>query len=63
MISWRVTKYKPDFRDERGAYLRDEWTSLSEVGKSFGGVKLTFEEYRKIEDAGRAYVGRIGNRA
>lgn len=51
MYGWRVTKYDPAFRDERGAYLRDEWTSLSDVGKSFNGIELTYEEYRNIEDA------------
>jgi hypothetical protein len=51
MNGWRITKYDPAFRDERGAYLKDEWTSVSEVGKSFDGVILTFEEYRKVEDA------------
>jgi hypothetical protein len=51
MNSWRVTKYDPAFRDARGAYLKGEWTSFSDVGKSFDGVVLTFEEYRKIEDA------------
>lgn len=48
---WRITKYNPAFRDERGAYLKDEWTSLSDVGKSFDWEVLTFEAYRKIEDA------------
>lgn len=51
MYGWRVTKYDPAFRDEGGAYLRDEWTSLSDVGKSFGEAGLSFEEYRKVEDA------------
>jgi hypothetical protein len=51
MNSWRITKYNPAFRDERGAYLKEEWTSVSDVGKSFGGVILTFGEYRRIEDA------------
>ena len=51
MYGWRITKYNPAFRDERGAYLKDEWTSVSDVGKSFGGQVFTFEEYRKIENA------------
>ena len=51
MYSWRITKYNPAFRDERGAYLKDEWTSVSDVGKSFDGEVFTFEEYRKVEDA------------
>jgi hypothetical protein len=50
MYGWRITKYNPAFRNEQGAYLKDEWTSISEVGDSFDGKILTFEEYRKIED-------------
>ncbi len=49
--NWRITKYNPAFRDNRGAYLKDEWTSVSDVGKPFDGGVLTFEEYHKIEDA------------
>lgn len=51
MNSWRIAKFNPAFRDGRGAYLKDEWTSVSDVGKSFDGVALTFGGYRKIEDA------------
>jgi len=51
MYHWRITKYNPAFRDERGAYLKDEWTGVSDVGKSFDGNVLTFEEYLKIENA------------
>ncbi len=32
-------------------YLEDEWTRVFDVGKSFDGEVLTFENYRKIEDA------------
>jgi hypothetical protein len=51
MNSWRITKYNPSFRDEHGAYLKDEWTSVSDVGKSFDGELLTFDKYREVEDA------------
>jgi len=51
MYGWRITKYNPAFRDERGSYLKDEWTSVSDVGKSFGGEVLTVEQYCKIENA------------
>lgn len=51
MNSWRITKYNPTFRDERGAYLKDEWTSVSDVGASFDGELLTFDQYREVEDA------------
>jgi hypothetical protein len=47
----RVTKYDPRFRDPRGRYARDEWTSAGDVGRCFGGVVLTGEEYRRVEDA------------
>ena len=51
MNSWRISKYNPAFRNERGAYLKDEWTSVSDIGKSFDGEVLTLEEYRRIESA------------
>lgn len=47
----RVTKYDPSFRDARGAYTRDEWTSIADIGQRFGGTVLTREEYQRIEDA------------
>lgn len=48
---WRITKYNPAFRDEKGAYQKDEWISFSDIGLSFDGEELTFEEYQKVEDA------------
>lgn len=30
-FTWRITKYNPKYRNERGVYLRDEWTSISEI--------------------------------
>lgn len=51
MNEYRVTKYDPALRDSSGAYTRDEWTSVSDIGRSFGGVVLTREAYRRVEDA------------
>jgi hypothetical protein len=51
VLEYRVTKYNPAFRDLSGAYLRNEWTSAGDVGRAFGGVVLTAEEYRRVEDA------------
>jgi hypothetical protein len=51
MIEYRVTKYDPRLRDPSGRYLLDEWTSAGDVGRPFGGVLLTYEEYRRVEDA------------
>ncbi|HEX7714175.1 MAG TPA: hypothetical protein VF531_09135 [Bacillota bacterium] len=50
MYQWRVTKYNPIFRDERGAYKKDEWTSISDVGKTYTGKDFTLDEYLKVED-------------
>lgn len=45
MLSWRITKYDPKNRDERGSYLDDkEWTCFPEVG-----TKVSEEDYLKTE--------------
>jgi hypothetical protein len=51
VFEFRVTKYDPAHRDRRGAYTRDEWTSVGDIGQPFGGVVLTEAEYRRVEDA------------
>jgi len=51
MFGWRITKYDTACRNAAGAYLNDEWTSVSDIGKSFDGKSLTVEEYRTVEDA------------
>jgi hypothetical protein len=51
MFEYRVTKYDPVHRDAGGHYRRDEWTMFSQVGRSFGGVRFTVEEYHRVEDA------------
>jgi hypothetical protein len=51
MHEYRVTKYDPAFRDPAGAYTKDEWVSVRDVGLSFSGVLLTREAYERIEDS------------
>lgn len=51
MFQWRVTKYDPARRDAEGHYPLDEWTSVSDVGKTFAGVVLTLESYLAVESA------------
>lgn len=51
MFEYRVTKYDPAFRDARGVYGRDEWTSFADIGRPFGGEPLTTEAYQRVEDA------------
>lgn len=48
---YRITKYNPAFRDEDGAYRRDEWTSRSDIGRSFNGEVLSEAEYQAVEEA------------
>lgn len=38
-------------RDRSGAYLRDEWTSWSDIGETFSGETLTLERYLATEEA------------
>jgi hypothetical protein len=51
MFEYRVTKYDPAFRDARDAYLADDWTSVTQIARAFGGVVLTEGEYRRVEQA------------
>ena len=48
---YRITKYDPSCRNEIGAFLGDEWTSISDVGRIFSGVKLLESEYLTVETA------------
>jgi hypothetical protein len=48
---FRLTKYDPSLRDPGGAYLREEWTSFSDVGHTFGGVRFDQDDYLRVEKA------------
>lgn len=49
MVEYRVTKYDPVFRDARGSYVADEWTSVKDIGREFAGVLLTNDEFSRVE--------------
>lgn len=51
MQHYRVTKCDPARRDASGAYPTDDWTSYSDIGRSFGGNTLTEERYTAVENA------------
>lgn len=51
MLSWRITKYNPSFREYNDVYNLNEWTSFGDVGKSFDGKILTIDEYLSVENA------------
>lgn len=52
---YRVTKYNSRSRTSAGAYTRDEWISFGDIGRSFGGVELTRDEYQPS-----SLVGQVG---
>lgn len=51
MQQYRLTKYDPANRNSTGAYTRDEWTSISDVGSYIGGKLVTLEGYKATEAA------------
>lgn len=51
MKSIGVAKYNPQNRDAKGLYtLVDEWTSISDVGKTYQGQIFTMEQYLATEE-------------
>lgn len=49
MAGFRVTKYDPAHRLPNGNYVKDEWTSVSDVGRAYGGEIVTCSEYLRVE--------------
>lgn len=47
MKAYGITKY----RNLKGEIAEQEWISISDIGRSFGGVTLTAESYMDTEDA------------
>lgn len=45
----RISKYNPRYR-KKGKYLRDEWTAVSDIGRTFADGRLTFKTYLDWED-------------
>jgi|SRR5690348_11422367 len=51
MEEYRVTKYDPALRGPNGEFQGDDWISFNQIGKSFHGIVLTAQEYKRVEDA------------
>ena len=51
MHQYRVTKYDPSRRDSSGAYPSDDWTAISDIGRTYAGAPLTEEAYLAVEAA------------
>ena len=50
MHFYRISKYNPKNRNINGNYKPVDWTSFSDIGKIFLEKKLTFQEYKRVED-------------
>jgi len=51
MFSYRITKYNPQHRTSTGAYRKNEWTSIYDIGHLFEREKFTYKQYKQVEDA------------
>ena len=47
---YRITKYNPQNRNDKDVYLKDEWTSVSDIGKTFSDGTLNVKEYLEMEN-------------
>lgn len=50
MKTYRISKYNPIHRNNNGDYLRDEWTSISDIGKQYGDSIFKSSDYLKVEN-------------
>lgn len=48
MHKYRISKYNPEFRNDKGIYLKDDWTSYCDIGKIYEKV-FTKEDYLNVE--------------
>jgi hypothetical protein len=51
MRQFRITKYDPALRDEKGSFLPEDWISVSDIGRKFAGKELTLAHYKMVESA------------
>ena len=50
MNTFQISKYNPEYRTQEGKYLKDDWTSISDIGCTFGGDMLTSDKYIDTEN-------------
>lgn len=49
MKKYRIAKYPPMYRNEDGAYTKEEWTSYSDIGKVYEEGQFTVKQYLEME--------------
>lgn len=48
--TFEISKYNPEFKTKDGKYLKNEWTSISDIGKLFDDGILNSENYLEVEN-------------
>lgn len=51
MFGYRITKYNPKNRNSLGYYQIDDWISIHDIGTTYNGKELTFNDYLKVENS------------
>jgi hypothetical protein len=51
VFPYRLTKYDPEKRDANGHFTAEEWTSVSDIGRTLGGQMLSVAGYLVTENA------------
>lgn len=51
MYKYNISKYNPAFRDSNWRYMKEDWTGISDIGKTFDGKVLAVEDYIATEDS------------
>ncbi|BCJ98308.1 hypothetical protein [Anaerocolumna chitinilytica] len=50
MYKYNISKYNPIFRDSNWTYRKEDWTAISDIGKSFDNKILTVTDYIETEN-------------
>jgi len=58
LYKYRISKYDGKFR-QNGVYVKDEWTSIHDIGRIFNGAVLTRAEYERVEQSYLAVIQEI----
>lgn len=48
---YRITKYNPTYRNEEGVFQCDDWTSISDIGRTYNGKVFSKPDYEAVEEA------------
>ena len=51
MFAYRLSKYDPSKRSSDGHFTANEWTSVSDIGRTFDGGTVSLSDYMEAEDA------------